>query len=1087
MIAGLFALVVLPAAASAAHFAGPIAPRSGSDVDCNGWSPKYAPARTMMRSLCTDPIHINSRGKASRLLDNGWYVGHDEPSVKFISSASGSGNQMTYTMELPVDPAAAPTPDGSVSHYGELSIAPWFGLPICDPKSYPQNPCTPDSDSNSGSISDPNAAGSAFMELQFYPPGFTPFLSAESCSATQWCSALNIDSLACNFGFQTCNGDCEEPVNFSYLQTNGVPPGSPAPQNPEIGTWFGNAQTLKMNPGDVVKVLISDPASGFRVEADDLTTGESGFMQASAANGFANTNMSDCSGSPFTFHAEYDTASQQNQVPWAALEGGVLMQQEIGHFESCNSVANNDPFSADFGSGGNFTDPGTFDNCVGGLEGPSDPGEGPCPGDVCTGSTTQGFNGPTACPTNDPGTGALCEFSDAPCHEAGSRTATINGVDTTESQRVAGCFQTAEQNGDLDFDGNPYQPEWPDGSPNHPTSFRYKGPLTSGVPYPTIQLETPVAGSEALCDTTTGTDCTAPPISAAFYPFWSLNDAQTVDAPAGSCVWNFGNDIAGLTNNDLGQARQYGSPDVARYAGTVISSPLTNPATLAGCGSPTASSPATASGTAQQGQTLTESHATWSNGSTNYSYQWQDCDAAGNNCTAIAGANAQTYTPTANDVGDTIRVEESVPGASGTTGRSTSDQTASVVQAPPSNTAPPTISGTTTQGQVLTESHGTWTNSPTSFTYQWQDCDSAGSGCANIAGATGQTYTLAASNLGHRIVVVETATNSTGSTAASSAATGVVVMPVPSNTSGPTVSGILLQGQVLTESHGTWTNNPTAYAYQWEDCNGSGASCTPILGATGQTYALQGSDVGHTLAVLESASNTSGAGTPASSAATGVVQVYTTTPSRPTGYPAPAISGMLRVGATLTSTTGLWFANPQPTYRYQWQRCKPGCANIGGATRSTYKLAAADRGARIAVVVTATNSAGSGHSSSSQIGPIGPSVAQVTRVLQLQLVPHGKNAAIGALLANSGYSYSFRTPSAGQLAIDWWMGSIRVATRSVRVNGAGRHQIKLNLTHKGGQILTGVSSRNLKAEATFTPQNLSGTTVSRTFSVNEKT
>ena len=103
-----------------------------------------------------------------------------------------------------------------------------------------------------------------------------------------------------------------------------------------------------------------------------------------------------------------------------------------------------------------------------------------------------------------------------------------------------------------------------------------------------------------------------------------------------------------------------------------------------------------------------------------------------------------------------------MPGASGTTGRSTSDQTATVIQAPPSNTAPPTISGITTQGQVLTESHGSWTNSPTSFTYQWQDCDGSGNSCTNIAGATGQAYTLAASDVGHRIVVVETATNSTG-------------------------------------------------------------------------------------------------------------------------------------------------------------------------------------------------------------------------------------------------------------------------------------------------------------------------------------
>src|SRR5260221_14742164 len=123
-----------------------------------------------------------------------------------------------------------------------------------------------------------------------------------------------------------------------------------------------------MNPGDVVKVLISDPPSGFRVEVDDLTTGQSGFMQASAANGFANTNMSDCSGSPFTFHAEYDTASQQNQVPWAALEGGVLMQQEMGHFESCSSVST--PIGFSFDQQAAWT-------CNGGLE-PGGTGEGPC-------------------------------------------------------------------------------------------------------------------------------------------------------------------------------------------------------------------------------------------------------------------------------------------------------------------------------------------------------------------------------------------------------------------------------------------------------------------------------------------------------------------------------------------------------------------------------------------------------------------------------------------------------------------------------------------------------------------------------------
>ena len=61
------------------------------------------------------------------------------------------------------------------------------------------------------------------MELQFYPPGYTPFVDSSSCSATKSCAALTVDSLSCTFGFDPCSNDCIEPVNFAYLQTNGVP------------------------------------------------------------------------------------------------------------------------------------------------------------------------------------------------------------------------------------------------------------------------------------------------------------------------------------------------------------------------------------------------------------------------------------------------------------------------------------------------------------------------------------------------------------------------------------------------------------------------------------------------------------------------------------------------------------------------------------------------------------------------------------------------------------------------------------------------------------------------------------------------
>jgi len=43
-------------------------------------------------------------------------------------------------------------------------------------------------------------------------------------------------------------------------------------------------------------------------------------------------------------------------------------------------------------------------------------------------------------------------------------------------------------------------------------------------------------------------------------------------------------------------------------------------------------------------------------GSIAYGYQWEDCDAQGGNCTAIAGAESSTYTPAPSDVGDTLRL-----------------------------------------------------------------------------------------------------------------------------------------------------------------------------------------------------------------------------------------------------------------------------------------------------------------------------------------------------------------------------------------------------------------------------------------------
>jgi hypothetical protein len=83
----------------------------------------------------------------------------------------------------------------------------------------------------------------------------------------------------------------------------------------------------------------------------------------------------------------------------------------------------------------------------------------------------------------------------------------------------------------------------------------------------------------------------------------------------------------------------------------------------------------------------------------------------------------------------------------------------------------------------------------------------------------------------------------------------------PTNTAAPAISGTPIRGQALSVSQGTWSNVPTAFAYQWQSCDGSGESCAPLPGANEPTRDLGQADVGHTLRALVTASNLGGSRT----------------------------------------------------------------------------------------------------------------------------------------------------------------------------------------------------------------------------------
>jgi len=211
---------------------------------------------------------------------------------------------------------------------------------------------------------------------------------------------------------------------------------------------------------------------------------------------------------------------------------------------------------------------------------------------------------------------------------------------------------------------------------------------------------------------------------------------------------------------------------------------------------------------------------------------------------------------------------------------------ASAFAAAPANTTAPALSGTAKVGQTMTVSNGTWSGSPTSYTYRWQRCTSGT--CTNISGATSQSYLVRAADAGHQLRATVTATNADGSSTANSNMSDTVASSGgPVSTGQPVVSGTAVPGETLTVSNGTWTGSPTSFSYQWLQCTGAGAACTAIPGATGKTYNVRFVDVYSSLRADVTAKNANGSTTRRSTKSDIVVPVE---PVSTPGNKAPTIA-----------------------------------------------------------------------------------------------------------------------------------------------------------------------------------------------------
>jgi hypothetical protein len=323
----------------------------------------------------------------------------------------------------------------------------------------------------------------------------------------------------------------------------------------------------------------------------------------------------------------------------------------------------------------------------------------------------------------------------------------------------------------------------------------------------------------------------------------------------------------------------------------------------------------------------------------------------------------------------------------------------------------------------------------------------------------------------------------------------------PVNTGEPAVSGRTVQGETLTTTNGTWSGStPITSRYRWLRCDTSGGgvngvNCATIAGETRRTLVLTQADVGHRIRSRVIASNGDGTASANSNPTPGVVQPSSTA-GRPVSSKPPTISGTPQEGQTLTANLGTWTGGQPQTFTYQWRRCDStggSCADISGATASTYPLKSVDIGHTVRVRVTAHNSLGARSATSTPTGviqkagvPSGntisvndvklPNRLMIDRVqfspfilrsrrafsVRFRVMDTQNHPVQGAMVFVVGIPFgNTSTPAEQATGADGYVTFVIKPTRRLRLSARGNQLFFVRARKPGDRLIAGVSTRRL--------------------------